>query len=322
MKTQLATLLSILALSVMLVACDGNTTTQPVAPTAVSAVQPAAGTLNAQRTRPANGAGSTAVVSTPAANTDASANVVVAPTAIPLPTIVLPTPVPAAPVVNRAPAPTDAPVAAAPSAPKASPATTTTTTSLQDLRGQIVFFSDRGGEYPQLYMMNADGSNQRLCNCSDVLQTLVTNDVSSPDKQQALFVKQVGGRQADYQIWAHNTQTNEDKVVTGGAPGFPTVDYDAVWSPDSKHIAWVTEANGFDEIYVYDRTTNENVRLTESHGEWYKHPSFSPDGARIVFWSNHDDANTKQIWVMNLDGSNQHNLSQNPSNDWDPIWVK
>ena len=38
--------------------------------------------------------------------------------------------------------------------------------------------------------------------------------------------------------------------------------------------------------------------------------------------TNRDQAEQKQIWVMNLDGSGAHNLSQNQYNDWDPIWVK
>ena len=104
--------------------------------------------------------------------------------------------------------------------------------------------------------------------------------------------------------------------------GFPGVDYQPVWSPDSRHIAWVTEANGYDEIYLYDSVENSNVRLTQSSGEWYKHPSFSPDGSLIAFWSNLGNLNYKQIWMMKLDGSGKVNLSNNSFNNWDPIWVK
>ena len=279
-----------------------------------------------------------------------------APTAVPIPSVIIPTPLPPAgpntsppgtsPSAGGTPAsnpnqPTDkggnplpplvTPVSGSNTSgtePQATPIPLITpggtgTVSAESLRGQIVFFSDRGGLVPQLYVMNADGSNQRLCNCSDVLPALVQADVTSPDKQQFLFVKQAGtARNPDFQIWAHNNQTNQDVLVTGAAGTFPGVDYDPTWSPDSRHIAWVTQANGIDEIYIHDRVANTDERLIQSHGEWYKHPSYSPDGSQLTYWTNLGNLNQKQVWVINADGSGAHNISGNAFNDWDPIWVK
>ncbi|MHB0877334.1 MAG: TolB family protein, partial [Anaerolineae bacterium] len=68
--------------------------------------------------------------------------------------------------------------------------------------------------------------------------------------------------------------------------------------------------------------TGEDRRLTNNTWEWDKHPSFNSDGSQIVFWSNRE-AQWKHIWLMNADGSEQHNLSGwLQSNDWDPVWVK
>jgi len=195
--------------------------------------------------------------------------------------------------------------------------------SLLVLHGKIVFFSDRGCGYSLLYVMNAYGSNPQLCDCSDLLQTMVTNGTISPDKQQFLYVTPVGpARRGDTQIWRHNNANKTDEKVAGGARGFPGVDYAPVWSPDSKHIVWLTEINGFDEIYLYDSNENGNMRLTQRSGEWYKYPSFSPDGSHIAVWSNLGNLNYKQIWVMSLDGTGKVNLSNDKFNDWDPIWVK
>src|SRR5207302_10031905 len=123
----------------------------------------------------------------------------------------------------------DAPLNASPTAvpatsvnlPASAPVPQTTTAvrqsavTLESLRGKIVFFSDRGGLYPQLYVMNPDGSEVQLCNCSDLLPGLVQRDISSPDKQAFLFVKQLGtARKPDFQIWVHNSQTNQDQALT------------------------------------------------------------------------------------------------------------
>jgi WD40 repeat protein len=338
MKTGLTTILSVVILALVLAACDGANTAQPSAAGTTPANANSAGTPSAQQrpfaqgTRPANftpGAQRTPQAAstnapnsaaTPAPTTNSAAS-----TAVPVPTIVIPTPMPpsSSSNTNTSTAPANVPAASAPQTNAQPLPTLASGPSLASLRGKIIFFSDRDGGYPQLYMMNADGSDQQLCNCSDLLQTIVNNEVTSPDKNQSLYVKAVGGlRNADNQIWAHNNATNADALITGAAPGFPGVDYDPVWSPDSKHIAWVSEANRNDEIYMYDSSTNENVRLTQSNGEWYKHPSFSSDGSQIVYWSNVSNATSKQIWVMNLDGSHARNLSNNQYNDWDPIWVK
>ncbi|PJF33617.1 MAG: hypothetical protein CUN57_01675, partial [Phototrophicales bacterium] len=62
-------------------------------------------------------------------------------------------------------------------------------------------------------------------------------------------------------------------------------------------------------------------QLTRNDWAWDKHPSFSPDGEQVVFYSNR--TGTNQLWVMNRDGSGQHLLMDaNGYNDFDPVWVK
>jgi Tol biopolymer transport system component len=97
--------------------------------------------------------------------------------------------------------------------------------------------------------------------------------------------------------------------------------YDPVWSPTEYLIAFVSSSPGNDEIYTIRPDGTELKRLTHNTWEWDKHPSWSPDGRQIVFWSNRE-TQRKQIWVMNADGSGQRNLSNNEFNDWDPVWVK
>jgi TolB protein len=62
-------------------------------------------------------------------------------------------------------------------------------------------------------------------------------------------------------------------------------------------------------------------RLTWNAWEWDKHPTWSPDGRQIAFYSNRY-IGRRQIWVMNADGTDVRNLSDNPYSDWDPVWLK
>jgi TolB protein len=101
---------------------------------------------------------------------------------------------------------------------------------------------------------------------------------------------------------------------------FTGASYDPVWSPTGDRIAFVSAEPGNDEIYTISVDGSSPQRLTFDL-QWDKHPTWSPDGNQILFYSNRD-AGRSQLWIMDAGGSNQRNVSNNPYNDWDPVWVK
>jgi TolB protein len=78
---------------------------------------------------------------------------------------------------------------------------------------------------------------------------------------------------------------------------------------------------GSDDIFTVSPQGDNKQRLTFNIWEWDKHPSFSPDGSFIVFWSN-QTSGRQQLWIMNADGSDRRILLDSPYNDWDPVWIK
>jgi dipeptidyl aminopeptidase/acylaminoacyl peptidase len=48
-------------------------------------------------------------------------------------------------------------------------------------------------------------------------------------------------------------------------------------------------------------------------------PAWSPDGQKIVFQTDRD-GNNWEIYVMNVDGSDQKRLTNNPAGDYAPNW--
>ncbi len=89
------------------------------------------------------------------------------------------------------------------------------------------------------------------------------------------------------------------------------------WSPDSSKIAFMSNRNGNDEIYVMDANGRNPVNLT-NHPSWDSSADWSPDGKKIVFFSHR--GGQSDIYVMDADGANVVNLTNHPAEDRVPAW--
>jgi hypothetical protein len=155
---------------------------------------------------------------------------------------------------------------------------------------------------------------------SDLTYNLaLAREAYSPDRtKRIVYAPGVRGIQ---QVGYEDLVTGEVTILTEFTRG---VAYDAAWSPDGSAIAFVsTERANTDEIYIYDFGTETITRITDATGlgqPWSKRPTWSPDSQQIAFWSSR--SGNDQIWVMNRDGTNLRNISNNSFRERDPVWVK
>lgn len=217
--------------------------------------------------------------------------------------------------------------------PTPAPTTTPLPASVPDvLKGRILFLSDRFGQTRLMIYDPADGRVGQVTQswpytAAQVAQQSAAGvSVRVEGRPCGGETTHVGGREVLVDP-DDPARTCAQLIITGpgDAPARELtqngyIHYDPAVSPDGQWITYVSTLHGGDDIFKIQPDGKHNTRLTQNVWEWDKHPSWSPDGARIVFWSNRDGR--KQLYIMNADGTDVRNISGNAFNDWDPVWVK
>jgi Tol biopolymer transport system component len=192
--------------------------------------------------------------------------------------------------------------------------------------GKIAFQSGRDGQV-EIYTINSDGSEETRLTYHDYSDDYWPE--YSPDGTQIAFTS---GRGDDlyYQVYVMNADGTNVRRVTSNQQGHNA---ESAWSPDGTQIAFRSNRDGGDwEIYVINVDGTNERRLTYSVGADID-PAWSPDGTKIAFPSfrnspsiaNPYGLDSIDIYVMNVDGSNQVNLTDNfdglgARNDYYPAW--
>ena len=200
---------------------------------------------------------------------------------------------------------------------------------------QIAFRAHRGGD-EEVYLMNADGSDQH--NLSNAPNSGDYSPAWSPNGEWIAFMS---NRAGNNNIWVIRPDGSDLRQVTDipGISEYPT------WSPDSSRIAFnctfgrrLSTGSGDFEICVVNFDGTELIQLTDTPGS-NKFPAWSPDGTRVAFESDRDgwptlpdyeplgydpgDFGDSEIYIMNIDGSEQINLTNHPrEGDTFPAWSR
>ncbi|MBK7392300.1 MAG: PD40 domain-containing protein [Chloracidobacterium sp.] len=193
---------------------------------------------------------------------------------------------------------------------------------------KIVFESTKDGK-SAIYTINADGSNLRK------LTDGTTTDGQpgwSRNGKLIVFYSQRDGR---LQLYVMNADGSGQRKLTDGAD----LDYLPDFSPKGDLVVFQSrkEQPGIaHDIYTIRVDGTNRTRLTDEKNG-YTSPKWSPDGKRIVFelavvtkkyyreLSREEMGkmkNSTEIFVMDKDGTNMKNLTNNNVQDSTPQWSK
>lgn len=89
-------------------------------------------------------------------------------------------------------------------------------------------------------------------------------------------------------------------------------------SQDNAKIAFISDRDGNEELYVMNADGSDVTRLTDTGGHISYDHRWSPDGRRIAFAS--DQSGNHEIYVMNADGSGLIQLTHSDRDDSNPAW--
>jgi TolB protein len=222
----------------------------------------------------------------------------------------------------------------------------------------IAFVSTREGS-PAVYVMRADGSQQRRVSMRGAMAT--GNPVWSPnsgqlafavhqaDQQRLVVLDLASGEQRSLAAqvvspqsltWSPDgrelfytqpvlTQRGDNdllalEVRTGRSrvvlKGDKGLISDLQWSPDGQHFAY-TRAAGRQGVHIHvARADGSGGRVLTQGALNHGSPRWSPDGRWIAFESNSQSGERADVFIVAAEGGDARNLSRHEQEDFDPQW--
>jgi TolB protein len=206
---------------------------------------------------------------------------------------------------------------------------------------KIVFVSERttgkGVNNPtgdaEIFRMNPNGTGVRQLTFNTVFDT---RPMLSPDGTKVLYQSQgaqPSNPEGDHEVYVMNASDGSGQKNLTDNRGILN-EHHPRFSPDGRKVVYMSEGEqegnpqGDQEIYVMDASDGSGKTNLSQNGPYVEDysPRFSPDGTKVAYTSFGDSEynpdGDADIYVVNADGSNQRNLTNNawPVSDQSPVF--
>jgi len=174
---------------------------------------------------------------------------------------------------------------------------------------QIVFSSNRitdtnlTGDF-EIFVMNSDGSDVRQLTFNEAEDSWPR---WSPNGKWIAFHSNVDGNFEIYVIRPDGTDLTRVTDYAG-------LDQYPEWSPNGKQLAIRRDV----DLYLIDLDGSNPIQLTAGNPGFNQMASWSPNGKKLAFLSNRDGY--ASVFVMDIDGSNQVNVTPKPDDVLASAW--
>lgn len=222
------------------------------------------------------------------------------------------------------------------------------TATLQLSALPVVFDSTRDGGAGEIYLMNADGSNQRRLTDTPAHDSEADLSYdgewivfqSGRSGTESLLLMRIDGSEQRWLLngsqpaWSPDGdriafETNEEpsqlRILEVNSGRVQTLTNDAYrnrtpnWSPDGREIVYASRRDDFWQLVVIEIDMGRQRQIT-SRADHHLYPSWSPDGAWIVFNTSANDW-PDDIWVITPFGDRATALTNDGFNGraaWSP----
>lgn len=117
-------------------------------------------------------------------------------------------------------------------------------------------------------------------------------------------------------VYEANLDGSELKALTSG----PAYSAECAYSEDGSHIVFASNRSGDMNIYTMHADGSNLQQQTFTTNIYNGGPFFSPDGTKIIYRADPEKRHYLQIYCLDLQTGENHQLTFNDAINWAPFW--